>query len=47
MVFALASLLPWSVLCVLAGRRLHQLARIQPRPFDPAPSVERASVGPA
>jgi len=26
MVFALASLLPWSVLCILAGRRLLQLA---------------------
>jgi hypothetical protein len=47
MVFALASLLPWSVLCVMAGWRLLQLARIQPRPSDPAPSVERASVGPA
>ncbi len=44
MVLALASLLPWSVFCVLAGRRMVRLAGADPEPSDLSTPLDAAPV---
>ncbi|GGL34388.1 hypothetical protein H9L10_00945 [Phycicoccus endophyticus] len=45
MAFALASLVPWSALCLLAGRRLLRLAALAEQPADRSPAGVRAGDG--